>query len=88
MDTTILLLLFAPLVGFLINTFFGKTLGKTGSGIVGTLAVVLSFLCTLCLFSQIIAGDTLPKFHLADWFTLGKINVNFDFLFDDMSIQK
>lgn len=86
MDTTILLLLFAPLVGFLINTFFGKTLGKTGSGIVGTLAVVLSFLCTLCLFSQINAGDTLPKFHLADWFTLGKINVNFDFLFDQLSV--
>ena len=86
MDTTILLLLFAPLVGFLINTFFGKTLGKTGSGIVGTLAVVLSFLCTVCLFSQINAGDTLPKFHLADWFSIGKIKVNFDFLFDQLSV--
>lgn len=86
MDTTILLLLFAPLVGFLFNTFFGKTLGKTGSGIVGTLAVVLSFLCTVCLFSQINAGDTLPKFHLADWFSIGKIKVNFDFLFDQLSV--
>lgn len=86
METTILLLLFAPLVGFLINVFFGKMLGKTLSGSIGTVAVVLSFLCTLCLFSQINAGETIPKFHLADWFTLGKIKVNFDFLFDQLSV--
>ena len=43
MDTTILLLLFAPLVGFLINIFFGKRIGKTLSGSIGTIAIVVSF---------------------------------------------
>lgn len=86
METTILLLLFAPLVGFVINVFFGKTLGKTASGIIGTSAVALSFLCTLCLFSQINAGETIAKFHIADWFSLGKIKVNFDFLFDQLAV--
>lgn len=86
MDTTILLLLFAPLVGFLINIFFGKRIGKTLSGSIGTIAIVVSFLCTLCLFSQINASETIAKFHLADWFTLGKIKVNFDFLFDQLSV--
>jgi NADH-quinone oxidoreductase subunit L len=47
MSTTILLLLFAPLVGFLINIFFGKTLGKTVSGAFGTASVFISFLCTI-----------------------------------------
>ena len=56
MNTTILLLLFAPLVGFLINTFFGKSLGKTISGVLGTTAIVVSFLCAICLFSQINAN--------------------------------
>lgn len=86
MDTTILLLLFTPLVGFLINTFFGKSLGKTASGIIGTLAVVLSFLCTICLFSQVNATGKAINFHIAEWFSVGKLQVNFDFLFDQLSL--
>lgn len=86
MNTTILLLLFAPLVGFLINIFFGKSLGKTVSGVIGTATVFISFLCTLCLFSQINAGETIPTFKLADWFTVGSIKVNFSFLLDQLSV--
>lgn len=86
MNTTILLLLFAPLVGFLITLFFGKKLGKTVSGAIGTTAVVISFLCTVYLFSQINAGENIPKFLLADWFSIGKIKVNFSFLFDQLSV--
>ncbi len=86
MNTTILLLLFAPLVGFLINVFFGKSLGKTVSGVIGTATVFISFLCTLCLFSQINAGETIPTFKLADWFTVGSIKVNFSFLLDQLSV--
>lgn len=86
MNTTILLLLFAPLVGFLINIFFGKTLGKTVSGVIGTATVFISFLCTLCLFTQINAGAEAIKFHLADWFTVGSIKVNFSFLLDQLSV--
>ncbi len=85
MSTTILLLLFAPLVGFLINIFFGKTLGKTVSGAIGTASVFISFLCTLCLFSQINANGKAIPFHLADWFSIGNIKVNFSFLFDQLS---
>lgn len=86
MSTTILLLLFAPLVGFLINIFFGKTLGKTVSGAIGTASVFISFLCTLCLFSQINANGKAIPFHLADWFSIGNIKVNFSFLFDQLSV--
>ena len=86
MNTTILLLLFAPLVGFLTTLFFGKKLGKTVSGVIGTTAVVISFLCALCLFSQINAGETIPTFKLADWFSIGNIKINFSFLFDQLSV--
>ena len=85
MSTTILLLLFTPLVGFLINIFFGKTLGKTVSGAIGTASVFISFLCTICLFSQINANGKAITFHLADWFSIGTIKVNFSFLFDQLS---
>ena len=86
MNTTILLLLFTPLVGFLINTFFGKSLGKTISGVIGTTAIVVSFLCAICLFSQINANGKSFTFHLADWFSIGSIKVNFSFLFDQLSV--
>ena len=44
-----LLLLLAPLLGFLFNIFFGKNIGKTASGVVGTLTVAVSFIATLIL---------------------------------------
>ena len=86
MNTTILLLLFAPLVGFLTTLFLGKKLGKTVSGVIGTTAVVISFLCALCLFSQINANGKALTFHLADWFSIGNIKINFSFLFDQLSV--
>ena len=86
MNTTILLLLFAPLVGFLTTLFLGKNLGKTVSGVIGTTTVVISFLCALCLFSQINANGKEITFHLADWFSIGNIKVNFSFLFDQLSV--
>ena len=86
MNTTILLLLFTPLVGFLINTFFGKSLGKSISGVIGTAAIVVSFLCTISLFSQINTDGKEITFHLADWFSIGSIQVNFSFLFDQLSV--
>ena len=51
-----LLLVGAPLLGFLINIFFGKSLGKTAAGIIGTLTVVLSFAVSLYFFGQITAS--------------------------------
>ena len=54
MDTNLaLVLLLSPFLGFLINVFFGKSLGKTVSGWIGTLAVVVSFIVTLTFFMQI-----------------------------------
>ncbi|MBP6127095.1 NADH-quinone oxidoreductase subunit L [Flavobacterium sp.] len=86
MNTTILLLLFTPLVGFLINTFFGKSLGKTISGAIGTTAIVVSFLCAISLFSQINTDGKAITFHLADWFSIGNIKINFSFLLDQLSV--
>ena len=47
MDTTLaLVLVLAPFIGFLLNVFFGKAMGKTLSGTIGTLSVVVSFVVT------------------------------------------
>ena len=81
-----LVLLLAPFLGFLFNVFFGKKSGKTISGIVGTLSVVVSFASTIYFFIQI-QGNPKPIYiNLFQWITLETFNVNFSFLLDQLSI--
>ncbi|HEX9884391.1 MAG TPA: hypothetical protein VGA79_10530, partial [Desulfobaccales bacterium] len=51
MDYVWLIPLF-PFVGFLINGLVGKNLPKSVVGTIGSVAVGLSFLVTLCIFMQ------------------------------------
>ncbi|GEL10662.1 NADH dehydrogenase subunit L [Flavobacterium glycines] len=81
-----LLLLLAPLLGFLFNIFFGKKISKTASGIVGTLTVVLSFALTLCFFSKINIDQQPIKIQLFDWIQISNFRVDFGFLLDQLSI--
>jgi len=51
MDTNLaLVLLLSPFIGFLFNVFFGGKIGKTLSGTIGTLSVVVSFAVSISFF--------------------------------------
>src|SRR6187551_1526322 len=87
MDTNLaLVLLLAPFLGFLINVFFGKNLGKSVSGIIGTLSVVVSFIVTVCFFLQISQTKQAITIQLFDWIQISNFNVSFGFLLDQLSI--
>ncbi|WP_298221900.1 NADH-quinone oxidoreductase subunit L [Flavobacterium sp.] len=87
MDTTLaLVLVLAPFAGFLINVFFGKALGKTLSGTIGTLSVVVSFVVTLMFFIQINETKQPIQIALFDWIQLGNFKVDFGFLLDQLSL--
>ena len=80
MDTNLaLVLLLSPFLGFLINVFFGKSLGKNLSGWIGTLAVVVSFLVTLTFFFQISDNKQAVQISLFDWIQISSFNVDFGF---------
>ena len=81
-----LVLLLSPFLGFLINVFFGKSLGKTVSGWIGTLAVVVSFIFTLTFFMQINQTKQAIQISLFDWIQISNFNVDFGFLLDQLSI--
>jgi NADH-quinone oxidoreductase subunit L len=81
-----LVLLLAPLCGFLFNVFFGKKAGKSIAGIIGTLSVVISFLATTYFFVQIQASPVAIPVKLFEWISLEKFNVDFSFLLDQLSI--
>lgn len=82
----VLLLLLAPFVGFLSNIFLGKQLGKNGSGYLGTLAVIVSFVITTIAFLQVSETKQAITIHLFDWIALENFNVNFDILLDQLSL--
>jgi NADH-quinone oxidoreductase subunit L len=87
MDTNLaLVLLLTPFLGFLINVFFGKSLGKSVSGIIGTLSVVISFLVTIFFFLQINQTKQAISIQLFDWIQISNFNVSFGFLLDQLSI--
>ena len=87
MDTSLaLVLVLAPFAGFLLNVFFGKQLGKTGSGVLGTLAVVTSFAVSVLFFIDLQSTGKSSSIQLFDWIQLQSISIHFGFLFDQLSI--
>lgn len=82
-----LVLLLAPLFGFLFNVFVGKKAGKGIVGVVGTASILVSFLATLFFFSEINANPGQPiVVDLFQWISLEKFNVDFSFLLDQLSV--
>ena len=87
MDTNLaLVLLVTPLLGFLLNVFFGKNLGKSLSGAIGTLTVAISFVVSIYFFQQISQTKQALTIHLFDWMTINNFNVGFGLLLDQLSI--
>ena len=87
MDTNLaLVLVLAPFLGFLFNVFFGKSVGKSIVGIVGTLSVVVSFAMAIYFFMQINQTKQPVIINLFDWISIERFNVNFGILLDQLSL--
>jgi NADH-quinone oxidoreductase subunit L len=81
-----LVLLLAPFCGFLFNVFFGKKAGKSISGIIGTLSVVISFLATAYFFASIQSNPKPIQIKMFQWISLETIKINCSFLLDQLSV--
>src|SRR3970040_2788411 len=87
MDTSLtLLLLLTPFIRFLFNVFFGKSIGKSASGIIGTLTVAVSFAASVYFFMQINQTQQPIQIQLFDWIQISNFKVDFGFLLDQLSI--
>lgn len=75
-----------PLIGFLINGFFGKKLSKGVSGVIACGAVLASFAVSLMLFFEV---EKLPTHsatvNLFDWISAGTLSIPFEFVVDPLS---
>jgi len=85
-NSLVLLLLLTPCVGFLFNVFFGKKVGKSISGAIGTIAVAISFGMSLYFFLQLNSNGKPLSVTLFDWIQIGKLKVDFGILLDQLSL--
>ena len=81
-----LLLLLSPLAGFLFNIFFGKKVSKGISGAIGTLTVLMSFLLSICFFTQLQQSGKPFEIHLFDWISTHNFKLDFGLLLDQLSL--
>ena len=81
-----LLLVLCPFVGFLFNVFFGKSISKNSSGLIGTLTVIVSFAASIYFFLLINQSDKPVQISLFDWIQVSNFKVSFGFLLDQLSV--
>jgi NADH-quinone oxidoreductase subunit L len=76
-----------PLLGFLIIGFSDKGLKNNMAGIIGSLAILLSFLFTVILFFVMkSSGQESATISMFNWIAIGSMNIPFAFLIDHLSI--
>ncbi len=89
--TLIVILLISPLVGFLINGLFGKWLkgNEKLSGTIGSLAVLISLICSIIAFVAINKDSTATlkgeEGVLYEWISGGILSVNIGFHVDALT---
>ena len=74
-----------PLLGFLVNGLLGKYLPKGSTGWIGSLTVLGSFICTLIIFMDLGASDSI-QIDLFNWISFGDINISFGLAIDALTM--
>ncbi|HYD57552.1 MAG TPA: NADH-quinone oxidoreductase subunit L [Burkholderiales bacterium] len=75
---------FAPLLGAILAGFFGKAIGRAGAHWATILGVLVSFLCSLIVFVDVLNGNTFNG-NLYTWVTMGDTALAIGFQIDRLS---
>lgn len=75
-----------PLIGFLINGFFGKKISKGLSGTIASVSILASFILSILVFADLQASQVkVYVVNVFSWITSGNLNIPFEFLVDPLS---
>ncbi|GHE40381.1 NADH-quinone oxidoreductase subunit L [Sphingobacterium griseoflavum] len=90
MSALIWLIPLIPLLGFIINGLTRNSVPKIVSGIVGSLAVLASFVLSTLAYLEVSAArdaGSVASFtvHVFDWFSVGSLRIALSFLLDPLS---
>ncbi len=84
MKTIYLIIPFAPLVGAIIAGFLGRAIGRAGSHWITILGVAISFICSVMVFQDVMAGETFNG-ALYTWLESGGMKFQIGFLIDRLT---
>src|SRR5688572_28616294 len=73
-----------PLAGFLLNGLFRNSLSRTATGVIGSGAILASFIVSVMLFMEVKKGNT-GVVNLFPFIKAGKLSIPFSFLVDQLS---
>ena len=85
MDNLVYLVPLFPLLGFLINGLFRKSLSKGAIGIIGSGSILLSFILSVILFVQV-KSDGGSVSTLFDFINVADFRIPFAFQVDQLSV--
>ncbi|MFN4147923.1 MAG: NADH-quinone oxidoreductase subunit L [Rhodocyclaceae bacterium] len=74
----------APLIGAIIAGLFSKTVGRSGAHLVTILGVTVSFLASLVIFRDVMAGQTFNG-DVYTWLESGGLKLSIGFLIDPLT---
>ncbi|MCB0392071.1 MAG: NADH-quinone oxidoreductase subunit L, partial [Bdellovibrionales bacterium] len=83
------LIVFAPLVGFLINGINFRSKNYKQAGIIASVAAGLTFIGTLLAWSKLLGMPKGQEFFVVkffEWMTFAELNISFEFVVDQISI--
>ncbi len=87
-ELLIAIILLAPLAGFLINGFRFRSSNYIAAGSIATAALVVSFVCAVTLFLELVGMPAEERRITAtffNWVTVGNFSVNAGFVVDQIS---
>lgn len=75
-----------PLIGFLLIAFNFRRFNGNTAGIIASVMVLIPFLVSLLLFSEILGGAEAKTVELFSWISLQNLSIPFSFLVDRLSV--
>ena len=84
MQTLYLVVPLAPLFGAIVAGLFGRLVGRTGAHVVTIAGVAVSFIASVLVFQDVLAGHTFNG-TVYTWMTLGDLRLEVGFLVDALT---
>src|SRR3569833_2090179 len=84
MQTLYLVVPLAPLFGAIVAGLFGRLVGRTGAHVVTIAGVAVSFVASVLVFQDVLAGHTFNG-TVYTWMTLGDLHFEVGFLVDALT---
>ena len=84
MQTLYLVVPLAPLIGAIVAGLFGRLVGRTGAHVVTIAGVAISFIASVLVFQDVLAGHTFNG-TVYTWMVLGELRFEVGFLIDALT---